>query len=110
MQNALPVRAEPGEKKETKMTTEKATSILADWLHIGYADIDDMETCVRVNSLMASAVSHGRDWNWGAAGKNIHAAYRALGAKPAGSGYEWHCGEHPVQIEAKKMSDAEMED
>lgn len=85
------------------MNTEKATLILADWLNTGTIDISSMTTCDEVYGLMAAAVNQGREWNWSAAEKHLHNAYRVLGAEPVGTGYQWHCGQHPIQIAAKEL-------
>jgi hypothetical protein len=85
------------------MTTEKATEILAEWLNTGVVNSNHKRTVSGIDGLMAAAVSQGRAWNWGEAEKHIHAAYHMLGAEPTGTGYEWHKGNHAIQLTAKNM-------
>ena len=75
---------------------------MADWMETGTMGAP-IEVCQRVYAYLAAAVAQGEAWNWGQAEKNLRAAYRCLGAEPVGTGYDWHCGRHPIQIAAKNI-------
>jgi hypothetical protein len=48
-------------------------------------------------AAIGTAKRAGRDWRWSDAEAALGRAYAALGAVNPGSGYAWHCGQHPLQ-------------
>jgi len=91
------------------MTTTEATALLATFLgrDRDYALAqgltgDQVEAAER--AIMA-AIRHGRDWSWHAAELALARAYSALGSVPpeGGTGYAWHCGQHPIQIALREV-------
>jgi hypothetical protein len=81
--------------------TTQATELLAHILDHG-ADIrSDREYSAA--SCLDAACRHGRAGNWSQAKVALDAAYHALGAWPSpGTGYDWHCGSHPIQVAAAR--------
>lgn len=41
-----------------------------------------------------------RAWNWPEVEHKLNCAYRALGCVNPGTGYDYHCGRHPLQAVA----------
>ena len=79
------------------MTTEAATRRLASLMDSGDRSEEDR--------LLSMARDYGRANKWGAAERTIAQAYRALGAEPPdATGYDWHCGSHPIQIESARQA------
>lgn len=72
------------------MSTSEATKILAGKARSG--GLDDVAWEVK------QAIECGNAWKWEAAKGHLDEAYRLLGAEPdPASGYDWHCGRHPIQ-------------
>jgi len=88
------------------MTTAQATVRLGYILDHGGDLWDEAES--RADGNLRVARAHGKASNWSKAKAALDHAYRALGAEPdPATGYDWHCGSHPVQIAAAR-ADREM--
>lgn len=76
------------------MTTNEATQKLAEYHALG--GFSDAAMAIR------EAEACGREWDWSGAQASIGRAYRLLGAEPPNAtGYDWHCGAHPIQLAAQ---------
>ena len=100
-------------KERDELNTREATECLARYLRYirGWADWPDEEDPYEESEFLAhlrSADDAGRRWAWDEAGKFLSKAYKALEAKPplrgTAAGRAWHCGDHPIQVEARRLS------
>ena len=82
------------------MTTQEATRKLAE-IYLYGATGNASEH--RLGVYLARARAYGRAWNWVQVAAQLAGAYRALGAKPEGSAYEWHIGVHPIQMAVRQI-------
>lgn len=68
-----------------------------------YAVVRDCGTPITQAQIDRSSLAlrgldaQARAWNWGNVEHKLDRAYRALGVENPGSGYDYHCGTHPVQ-------------
>lgn len=83
------------------MTANEATRVMATMLDGNYRGRSEAES--KAAGHLGMADLYGRRTHWDAAKSCLDAAYRSLGAEPdAATGYDWHAGNHPVQVEARR--------
>ena len=79
------------------MTNAEITNELAQ-IYLGYA-----QPLNASQRALERAWTAGQDWSWTAAEVALDLAYEAMGGCNEGSGYDWHCGRHPIQVAARDL-------
>lgn len=72
--------------------------VMATWAVIRECDSAITQTQIDRASLALRGLNEqARAWNWGNVEHKLDRAYRALGSENPGTGYDYHCGNHPLQ-------------
>jgi hypothetical protein len=92
------------------MCDSKGDIVLSCDVGTDWAVIRDCEAAItqtqidRASLALRGITEQARAWNWGNVEHKLDCAYAALGSKNPGTGYDYHCGNHPVEIAATEFS------
>lgn len=65
--------------------------------------------CGASEPALYTAIREAREWHWGAASDALKRAYNKYGVEgPEVSVQSWHCGDHPIQREARRIRAARL--